>query len=79
MTVGWQHQRTMTPEEYEWALERLDLNKAEAGRLLGRSERTSRRYISGDASIPAAEVLLLRALIHHGEVPVVPRWNRRQN
>jgi hypothetical protein len=52
----------------------LGLNLASAGRYLGRSARTSHRYSRGDAEIPAAEVLLLRSLLAHGDAPVVPKW-----
>ena len=77
--MSWQQKRSMTPAEYEWAIDKLRLNKAQAGRFLGVSERTSHRYFDGDAEIPEASVMLLRSMIAHGEVPVVPpapKWRR---
>jgi hypothetical protein len=72
--MNWQTERSMTPEQYAWAIRRLGMNKAQAGRYLGISARTAYRYWDGDARIPAAHVLLLRGLIHHNETPAVPDW-----
>ena len=72
--MNWQHPRTMTAQEYRKAIHQLGLNKAQAGRLLGRSEKTAHRYWDGKAIVPAAEVLLLRALLHYGEPPMVPPY-----
>jgi hypothetical protein len=72
--LTWQHRRTMTPAEYAEIIKALNLNIASAGRYLGRSSRTSMRYIRGEATIPPAEVLLLRALLVKGIKPVVPAW-----
>lgn len=77
--MNWQQQRTMTPEDYVFVLKRLKLSQAAAGRYLGISARTSRRYANGDSMIPVSQVLLLRALLAGGWAPVVPRWHRGQN
>ena len=69
----WQN-RTMTPHQYAWAIKTLGLNKAQAGRFLGVSERTAHRYHDGDTAIPAAHSLLLRAMINYGEPPEVPPY-----
>ena len=71
--MNWQNERTMSPEEYVWALKHLRLNKSAAGRYLGVSVRTSRRYVAGESLIPPAHVLLLRSLIAHKVRPVVPK------
>jgi len=77
--MNWQHERSMTPRQYAHTLELLGLSQLAAGRYLGVSGRTSRRYCTGDAAIPPAHALLLRALLHHRERPVVPAWHRRQS
>ena len=66
--------RTMTALEYRRAIHALRLNKAQAGRYLGVSERTAHRYWDGDAKVPAAHALLLRALINYHEAPEVPPY-----
>jgi len=78
MSASWQVRR-MSPVEYGRAIARLGLNKAQAGRFLGVSTRTSHRYFDGDASIPVATVLLLRSMVHHGDGPIVPAWKRGDN
>jgi len=75
----WQLFRTMSPEEYLWAIKALGVDQAKIGRYLGRSERTSRRYARGETPIPPAEVLLLRALLAHKIQPLIPRWHKEQN
>ena len=75
----WMTQRTMTPAQYAWAIRQLGLNKAQAGRFLGVSARTSHRYFDGHTVIPEAHAMLLRAVIHHNEQPIVPPWERGQN
>jgi DNA-binding transcriptional regulator YiaG len=77
--MNWQHERTMSPEEYAWIISRLGLDQAKLGRYLGVSERTSRRYVRGEARIPPAEVLLLRALVVFKVKPLVPQWRKGQN
>jgi hypothetical protein len=78
-TDDWQMERSMSPRAYGRAIRALGLNQASAGRYLGVSARTSRRYLSGDAMIPAAQVLLLRACIAHKVEPLVPKWIRGSN
>lgn len=42
----------MTPDQYRAAIARLDLSQVRASVFLGIDQRTSRRYASGDATIP---------------------------
>jgi DNA-binding transcriptional regulator YiaG len=72
--MSWQKQREMTPKQYKATIKMLGMSQAASGRFLGVSERTAHRYVSGDAAVPISAALLLRSLIHHGEVPVVPEW-----
>ena len=71
--MSWQI-RTMSPVEYRRAIHTLHLNKAQAGRYLGLSVRTAHRYWDGDARVPAPVALLLRSLIHHNDLPLVPPY-----
>jgi DNA-binding transcriptional regulator YdaS (Cro superfamily) len=75
----WQDQRAMTPLEYVGAMRVLGLDQAKTARLLGISERTSRRYVRGETEIPPAQVLLLRAMLRYRVTPVVPDWHAEQN
>jgi hypothetical protein len=75
----WQQERAMSPKAFERAIADLGLRQAQAGRWLGVSERTARRYISGEAEIPPAQVLLLRAALKYRIRPLYPRWNRDGN
>jgi hypothetical protein len=77
--LTWQHRRTMDAAEYAEIIKALGLNIASAGRYLGRSSRTSMRYIRGETAVPAAEVLLLRACVAKGIKPVVPAWKADPN
>lgn len=72
-SADWQQKRAMTSGEYALALFNLGLSKAAAARYLGISVRTSYRYYDGITVVPTAHALLLRSLLHHGEVPLVPR------
>jgi hypothetical protein len=72
--MDWQANRTMTPDEYLVTLHKLGLSAAAAGRYLGVSARTSRRYANGEADVPEAVVLLLRALLAYRVRPIVPAW-----
>jgi len=78
-TNDWQTERMMSPKAYERAMEQLGLNQAQAGRWLGVSERTSRRYVAGEAEIPPAQVLLLRTYADLGLTPRVPPWKPGDN
>ena len=73
--MNWQN-RTMTPDQYAWYINKLGMTQAGAGRFLGISERTSRRYIRGEGEIPPAQALLLRSMYFHKDTPVVPKWTR---
>lgn len=53
----------MTPKQYAEALTRLGLSQRAAGKFLGVDERTSRKWIAGDARIPESVALLLRLMI----------------
>jgi len=66
----------MTGRQYKLIIKQLGLNQAAAGRYTGVSARTSRRYITGEAEVPTATALLLRALVAYQEEPVVPKWKR---
>jgi transcriptional regulator with XRE-family HTH domain len=77
--TDWQSARTMTPRELETAIDLLGLDQAKLGRVIGRSERTMRRYVRGERAMPAAEVLLIRALVRYRVKPVVPEWSRELN
>lgn len=72
----WQMERSMSPRAYERTIEALGLNQASAGRYLGVSARTSRRYVSGDAEVPAASVLLLRACLAYRVKLQVPELKK---
>ena len=78
--TDWQYERSMTPEQYAIAIHLLGLSQLAAGRWLGVSPRTSRRYITGHARLRRPEhrlrswpQLLLRAAIRYRVKPVVPR------
>ena len=53
----------MKPEQYRDALERLDLTQAAAGELFGVGDRTSRRWISGEAEVPPTVAMLLKLML----------------
>jgi hypothetical protein len=72
-------ERTMSPRAYERAIAALGLSQAAAGRWLGVSERTSRRYVAGEATVPPAQVLLLRTFVDLQLTPRVPPWRREAN
>jgi len=78
-TDDWQMERSMSPRAYRRAITALGLNQASAGRYLGVSARTSRRYCTGDTEVPVAAALLLRACIAHKVEPLVPVWVRGDN
>lgn len=77
--MSWQDNRTFTKEQLIWHIKALDMSNAGAGRYLGASERTMRRYIRGEAPVPPAMVLLLRLLHGHKIKPVVPKWTKEAN
>ena len=53
----------MTPKQYAEAIERLGLSQRGAGKFLGVDERTSRKWIAGDARIPESAAKLLRLMV----------------
>ena len=53
----------MTPKQYAEAIESLGLSQRGAGKFLGVDERTSRKWIAGDARIPESVALLLRLMV----------------
>lgn len=53
----------MTPKQYADAIERLGLSQRGAGKFLGVDERTSRKWIAGDARIPESAAKLLRLMV----------------
>jgi hypothetical protein len=69
----------MTSDQYRMALKVLGLSQLAAGRWLGVAPRTSRRYVTGDSPVPPAQVLLLRAAMHHKWKLVVPRRRPRDS
>lgn len=79
MKDGWQLERTMTSRGFAHTIELLGMSQEACGRYLGISGRTVRRYIDASAAIPAAHVLLLRALMRFRVTPAVPKRNRGKN
>jgi hypothetical protein len=77
--INWQYQRTMSPSQFVATINALGLDQAKTARLLGISERTTRRYVRGETPIPAAHSLLLRAMLRYRVKAVVPAWNAEQN
>lgn len=53
----------MTSDEYRAALEALGLSQVEGSAVLGSDERTSRRWASGERSVPPSVAKLLRLMI----------------
>ena len=77
--TDWQRERTMTPQQYALALNALGLSQLAAGRWLGVSPRTSRRYITGNSTIPPAHAMLLRAAVHYKWKLLVPKRRPRDS
>ena len=76
MNDDWQTQRSISPRQYRALIYMLGLTQEGAGRYLGVSPRTARRYVAGDAEIPPASVMLLRMLEANQITPLVPRKPR---
>jgi transcriptional regulator with XRE-family HTH domain len=53
----------MTDEEFKAAIEALGLSQLRAGKLLGASVRSARRWAAGGAAIPESVATLLRLLL----------------
>jgi len=77
--TNWQYERSMTPSQLEAAIYILGLDQAKLGRVIGRSERTIRRYVRGERAMPVAEVLLIRAMVKFRVKPMVPSWSKELN
>jgi len=67
-----QTQRSISPRAYRGLVASLGMSVAGAGRYLGVSQRTGRRFVEGVTDVPASCVLLLRLLDAHNIRPVVP-------
>lgn len=61
----------MTPEEYRAALDALDLTQAQAAKLMGVDDRTSRRWALGERAIPGSVSLALELML--GQQPKTER------
>lgn len=59
--------KPLTASEYRAVLKRIGLTNAEAGPMLGLTERTSRRYGNGDSPVPERSVRLLFMLLQEHE------------
>jgi hypothetical protein len=78
-TLLWQiNRKPMPPKEYKEAVKALGMTRTGAGRWLGVSLRTSKRYVSGDSDIPMAVALLLRCCLANGFKPQVPAMSRKE-
>lgn len=53
----------MTRTQYVDAIDRLGLSQRAAGAFLGVDERTSRRWVSGESTVPESVAKLLRLMI----------------
>ena len=53
----------MTPKQYAAVIEKIGLSQRGAGKFLGVDERTSRKWVAGDARIPQAVGMLLRLMV----------------
>jgi len=62
--ADWRKVAAISPAEYERLLAALGLNQSSGARFLGVSDRTSRRYVAGEAEVPVAAVKLLRLMLH---------------
>lgn len=70
--MSWQHTRTMSPAAFRAAVAALQVTPAAAGRFLGLSDRTVRRFLRGERDVPTSVVLLLNCMITHRLRPLVP-------
>lgn len=59
----------MTPEQFRFALIRLDLSQVGAASLFAVDERTARRWASGERPVPVSVSIALRLMLKHGETP----------
>jgi hypothetical protein len=56
----------MTPEQFRFALIRLDLSQVGAASLFAVDERTARRWASGERPVPASVSIALRLMLRFG-------------
>jgi plasmid maintenance system antidote protein VapI len=75
--MSWQLNRSMGPFELVEAISKLGLSQAATARFLDLSERQIARMIHAETPVPTYVALLLNALIHHNETPVVPQRKKR--
>ena len=68
---SWQTDPVMSPREYERTLLALGLNQSSAARFFRYSDRSSRRFIGGEAEVPAATVMLMRLMVQLSLKPKV--------
>jgi hypothetical protein len=61
--------RTITAARYVWLIERLGLNQSSAARLLGISDRQSRRFVAGDARVDRSIAMLFELMVELGITP----------
>ena len=54
----------MTATQFRAALDRLDLSQVQAARLFGVNDRTVRRWVLDERSIPVAVILLVRLMLN---------------
>ena len=73
--ADWRKVAAISPAEYERLLAALGLNQSSGARFLGVSDRTSRRYVAGEAEVPASAVKLLRLMLY---LRFGPRSRKRQ-
>jgi hypothetical protein len=75
---NWQDDRSKTADQFVACLKSLGLSQAAASRYLGLSERQVYRMVHGHAPVPTPVCLLLNAMIHHNEKPVVPKRRHKK-
>jgi transcriptional regulator with XRE-family HTH domain len=66
----------MTPNQFLLTRQALGLTQAGCGRFLATTARQIRRYERGEREVPVPTALLLRGMVHHGDVPEVPKRPR---
>lgn len=69
--MSWQN-REMSSEQFVRAMAKLKLTQAGCARFLEITARQVRRYEKGQRRVPGPHALLLRSMIQHGDVPIVP-------
>ena len=59
----------MTAEEFEQAIDQVNLSQIEAAEFFGVNERSSRRWISGQHAVPQSVAMLLRVMVNNNITP----------